>query len=107
MNAAEVLEKELSSPRWKGDSVNLGSVCDPYQPAEKKFMPIFSYLTDDFENINGVVKAVSDAGAKDLVAGVLDLRASCRKSLIWRKNNVFKSRGYYAIKGDKNDLNED
>ncbi len=64
-NAAEVQEKELSSPRRKGDIVNLGSVCDPYQHAEKKFMPIFPYLTDDFENINGVVKAVSDAGAKD------------------------------------------
>ena len=168
-NAAEVLEKELSSPRWKGDIVNLGSVCDPYQPAEKKFkitqqvleifakhknplfvgtksnlilrdidllsemakhttlivyftittldenirakiepraasteerldavkqlsdagvtvgilfMPIFPYLTDDFENINGVVKAVSDAGAKDLVPGVLDLRASCRNRVL-------------------------
>ena len=168
-NAAEVLEKELSSPRWKGDIVNLGSVCDPYQPAEKKFkitqqvleifakhknplfvgtksnlilrdidllsemakrttlivyitittldetirrkiepraasteerldavkqlsdagvtvgilfMPIFPYLTDDFENINGVVKAVSDCGAKDLVPGVLDLRASCRNRVL-------------------------
>ena len=168
-NAAGVLEKELSSPRWKGDIVNLGSVCDPYQPAEKKFkitqqvleifakhknplflgtksnlilrdidllsemakrttlivyitittldenirrkielraasteerldavkqlsdagvtvgilfMPIFPYLTDDFENINGVVKAVSDAGAKDLVQGVLDLRASCRNRVL-------------------------
>jgi DNA repair photolyase len=45
-------------------------------------MPIFPYLTDDFENINGVVKAVSDAGAKDLVAGVLDLRASCRNRVL-------------------------
>ena len=168
-NAAGVLEKELSSPRWKGDIVNLGSVCDPYQPAEKKFkitqqvlevfakhknplfvgtksnlilrdidllsemakhttlivyitittldenvrakiepraasteerldavkqlsdagvtigilfMPIFPYLTDDFENINGVVKAVSDAGAKDLVPGILDLRASCRNRVL-------------------------
>ena len=46
------------------------------------FMPIFPYLTDDFENINGVVKAVSDAGAKDLVQGVLDLRASCRNRVL-------------------------
>jgi DNA repair photolyase len=36
VNAADVLEKELSSPKWKDDIVNLGSVCDPYQPAEKK-----------------------------------------------------------------------
>ena len=169
VNAADVLEKELSRPGWKREAVNLGSVCDPYQPTEKKFeitrqvlevfakhnnplfvgtksnlilrdldilsematrtillvnvtistlddnirskiepraattderldavkqlsdagvtvgilfMPIFPYLTDDFENINGVVKAVSDAGAKDMVPGVLDLRASCRNRVL-------------------------
>lgn len=169
VNAADVLDWELSRSRWRRKTVNLGSVCDPYQPAEKKFkvtrqvlevfakhknplfvgtksnlilrdtdllsvmakrttlivyftittldddirskiepratsteerldavqqlsdagvtvgillMPIFPYLTDDFENINGVVKAVRDAGAKDLVPGVLDLRASCRSRVL-------------------------
>ncbi len=52
----------------------------------RKIKPIaastFPYLTDDFENINGVVKAVSDAGAKDLVPGVLDLRASYRNRVL-------------------------
>ncbi len=168
-NAAGVLEKELSRPGWKGDIVNLGSVSDPYQPAEKKFeitqqvlkifakhknplfvgtksnlilrdidllslmarrttlivyftittldenirrkiepraasteerldavkqlsdagvtvgilfMPIFPYLNDDFESINGLVKAVNNAGAKDLVLGVLVLRASCRNRVL-------------------------
>jgi DNA repair photolyase len=46
------------------------------------FMLIFPYLTDDFDNINGVVKAVSDCGAKDIVHGVLDLRASCRNRVL-------------------------
>jgi DNA repair photolyase len=165
----EYLDKELSRPGWKREAVNLGSVCDPYQPAEKKFritrkvlevfakhknplfvgtksnlilrdldilsematrtillvnftittldenirskiepraettkkrldavkqlsdagvtvgilfMPIFPYLNDDFENINGVVKAVSDAGAKDMIPGVLDLRAACRNRVL-------------------------
>ncbi|MCW3134112.1 MAG: radical SAM protein [Methanophagales archaeon] len=169
VNAADVLEKELSRPGWRREAVNLGSVCDPYQQAEKKFkitrqvlevfakhknplfvgtksnlilrdidllsvmakrttlivyftittldenirrkiepraakteerldavkqlsdagvtvgilfMPIFPYLTDDSDNINGVVKAVSDAGAKDLIPGVLDLRASCRSRVL-------------------------
>ena len=169
INAAEVLEKELSSPRWKGDIVNLGSVCDPYQPTEKKFkitqqvlrvfakhrnplfigtksdlvlrdidllsrmakrttlivyftittldesirrkiepraastkkrldavrqlsdagvtvgvlfMPIFPYLTDNSENIDSVVRAVSDCGARDMVPGVLDLRALCRNRIL-------------------------
>ena len=37
VNAAEVLEKKLSGPKWRKDRVLLGSVCDPYQSAEKKF----------------------------------------------------------------------
>jgi DNA repair photolyase len=169
VNATEVLETELSRPGWKQEVVNLGSVCDPYQPAEKNFkitqqvlkvfakhknplfvgtksnlilrnldilsemakrttlivnftittldenirrkiepraasteerldavkqlsdvgvpvgilfMPIFPYLTDDVENINGVVKAVSDCGGKDIIFRVLDLRASCRKRVL-------------------------
>jgi len=163
------LEKELSRPGWKQEVINLGSVCDPYQPAEKKFKitqqvlkvfakhknplfigtksnlvlrdtdllsemakramvhvnftittldenirrkieprapsteerlgavkqlsdagvmvdilftPIFPYLTDDFRNINGVVKAVSDAGAGYIIPGVLNLGASCRKRVL-------------------------
>lgn len=40
-NIAEVLDKELSSPKWKRDIINLGGVTDSYQPAEKnqKLMP--------------------------------------------------------------------
>ena len=167
INAARVLEKELSNPKWKGDSVNLGSVCDPYQPAEKKFeisrqvlevfakhknplfigtksnlilrdldilskmakhvivnftittlnenirrkieprapstekrfdaikqlsdagisvgilfMPIFPYLTDDPGDMDGVVKTAIDCGAKEIIPGVLDLRASCRDRIL-------------------------
>ena len=36
-NIAEVLEKELSSRNWKRDIVNLGSVTDNYQEAEKDY----------------------------------------------------------------------
>ena len=40
-NIVEVLEKELSSKNWNRDIINLGSVTDSYQPAEKdyKIMP--------------------------------------------------------------------
>lgn len=170
MNAAEVLEKELSSPRMKNEAVILGSVCDPYQPGELKFeitrqvlsvfakhrtrlfigtksnlilrdidllseiaeesellcvnvtittlnetirskiepgaattaerldsvkqlsdagvtvgilfMPIFPYLTDDPEEIDRVVEAVCDCGAKIVIPGVLNLRASCRDRVL-------------------------
>lgn len=36
-NIVEVLERELSRKNWKREIVNLGSVCDSYQPAEKKY----------------------------------------------------------------------
>lgn len=35
-NILEVLEKELSSPHWKREKINLGSVCDSYQPCERE-----------------------------------------------------------------------
>ena len=37
-NAAQILRKELSKPKWKKELVNLGSICDPYQPIENKAM---------------------------------------------------------------------
>ena len=37
MNAPQILRKELSKPKWNKELVSLGSVCDPYQPAEKEY----------------------------------------------------------------------
>jgi DNA repair photolyase len=34
VNVAEVLRRELSSPRWKADKVAFGTATDPYQPIE-------------------------------------------------------------------------
>ena len=35
-NIVEALEKKLSSPRWKGGTINMGGVTDSYQPIEKQ-----------------------------------------------------------------------
>ena len=35
-NIIEQLEKKLSSKSWKKEAINIGSVCDSYQPIEKK-----------------------------------------------------------------------
>lgn len=35
-NFCEILEKEISSPKWKKETINFGSVSDSYQAAEKK-----------------------------------------------------------------------
>lgn len=37
VNIVEALEKELQSPDWKGDVINIGGVTDSYQPAEEKY----------------------------------------------------------------------
>ncbi len=36
-NAADVLNKEFSRKKWKKMTVNLATVTDPYQPAERRF----------------------------------------------------------------------
>lgn len=35
-NIVEVLEKELASPKWKKEVINIGGITDAYQPIEKK-----------------------------------------------------------------------
>lgn len=36
-NIAEALEKQLGSRSWKKEVINIGGVCDSYQPAEEKY----------------------------------------------------------------------
>lgn len=35
-NIVEVLEKELSSPKWQGEVINIGGITDSYQPIEEQ-----------------------------------------------------------------------
>jgi len=37
MNVAEVLKKQLKSPKFKKQQIYIGTVTDPYQPLEKKY----------------------------------------------------------------------
>lgn len=36
-NVAEVLDRELSRPSWRGEQVAIGAATDPYQPAEGRY----------------------------------------------------------------------
>jgi DNA repair photolyase len=37
VNVAEVLERELARPSWRGDQVAIGAATDPYQPCEGRY----------------------------------------------------------------------
>jgi len=37
LNIAEILRKQLKSPKYKGERIFIGTVTDPYQPIEKKY----------------------------------------------------------------------
>ena len=37
VNVAEVLERELARPSWRGEAVAIGAATDPYQPAEGRY----------------------------------------------------------------------
>ncbi|MFH1180817.1 MAG: radical SAM protein [bacterium] len=37
MNIADILKKQLRSPKYKGERIYIGTVTDPYQPAEEKY----------------------------------------------------------------------
>lgn len=51
-NIAEMLEKQLRSPRWDGAVINLGGVTDSYQPCEEreKHMPDILRLMIKYKN---------------------------------------------------------
>lgn len=51
-NIISCLEKEISSPKWKGEVINLGGVCDSYQKAEEdlKIMPEILKLMIKYKN---------------------------------------------------------
>jgi len=51
-NLVETLEKELQSPGWEGDVINIGGVTDSYQPAEEKYrlMPQILRLLIKYKN---------------------------------------------------------
>ena len=51
-NVVERLEKQLSSPSWKGEIINIGGVTDSYQPieAQYKLMPEILRLMIKYKN---------------------------------------------------------
>ena len=71
-NAAEILQKEFSREKWNTNkTVNVATVTDPYQPAEKKFEITRQVLEVFLKHHNAVLVTTKS----DLVLRDLDLLA--------------------------------
>ncbi len=69
VNIADILKKQLKSPKYKGEQIYIGTVTDPYQPAEKKYQ-----LTRDIlQFLIGYNNPVSILTKSDLVLRDMDL----------------------------------
>lgn len=69
VNIADILKKQLKSPRYKGERIFIGTVTDPYQPIEKKYK-----LTRDILKVLMDYKnSVSILTKSDLVLRDIDL----------------------------------
>ena len=61
VNAPEVLRQEMRHPRWRGELIALGTACDPYEPAEKKYQlsrRILEALRDFHNPVSVTTKSV-------------------------------------------------
>jgi len=69
INIAEVLKKQMKSPKYKGERIFIGTVTDPYQPIEKRYKLTRSILQVliDYRN------PVSILTKSDLVLRDIDL----------------------------------
>jgi len=68
-NLVKILEKELKSPSWKGEIINIGGVCDSYQEGEKEFQLMRPILEVMIQNNNPVIISTKS----DLILRDLDL----------------------------------
>ncbi|MFH1173016.1 MAG: radical SAM protein [bacterium] len=75
MNIAEVLQKQLKSPKYKKGRIIIGTVTDPYQPVEKKYEITRGILTV----LANCPNPVSILTKSDLVLRDLDLLKKIKK----------------------------
>ncbi len=68
-NIAEILAKEIQSPKFKNEQIYIGTVTDPYQPVEKKYVLTRKIL----EVLSQYENPVSILTKSDLIVRDLDL----------------------------------
>ena len=95
INAPEVLREELRRPGWRSESIAIGTSCDPYEPAERKYLitrRLLEILRDHANPISITTKSVLVTRDTDLLVELSKV-ADCRVNFsvgsldddVWRK----------------------
>jgi len=74
-NIAEILDKELSAPKWKGEIVNIGGVTDSYQECEADFQIMRDVLKVFIKHKNPLIISTKS----DLILRDIDLISELAK----------------------------
>jgi len=69
INIADILKKQMKSPKYKGEQIFIGTVTDPYQPIEKKY----KLTRDILQVLINYKNPVSILTKSDLVLRDIDL----------------------------------
>ena len=95
INAPEVLREELRRPGWRRELIALGTSCDPYEPAERRYQltrRILELLGDHANPVSITTKSALVTRDVDLLAALSKV-ADCRVNFsvgtlgddVWRK----------------------
>ena len=95
INAPEVLREELRRPGWRREHIAIGTSCDPYEPAERKYQitrRLLALLRDHANPISITTKSVLVTRDVELLAELSQV-AECRINFsvgsldddVWRK----------------------
>jgi DNA repair photolyase len=82
VNFPQVLERELDSRRWRGESIALGTATDPYQPADGRYRitrRVLEALLDHANPVSMLTKSplvVRDVDVLAALAGVAEVRVT-------------------------------
>lgn len=117
-NIASVLDKELSSPKWQGEVINMGGVTDSYQPIEKdlgltrevlkvmlkhKNPIIISTKSNIIERDIDIIKELSKVACVNIACTITTMDEDIRKQL--EPNGVSSRERFRVLKRIKEETN--
>jgi DNA repair photolyase len=94
-NAADVLRQQLRRPSWAGETIVLGTACDPYQQAElrygltRKMLSVFVEFSQSVHTLTKSPNIIRDINLWKRLAGIADTQVAFSVPTldhdVWRK----------------------